>query len=299
MNEVEQKPALTKTDLPIKLFSRGKVRDTYVLDDKALLMISTDRISAFDVVFNEGIPYKGVVLNQMSLFWFKFLNGVENHLISSSVPSRLKNYDEQIEHRSMQVKIAKPFEFECVVRGYLAGSGWKEYKQTGKVCGIELPSNLQESSKLPELIFTPATKAQTGHDINVSFDAVVEKLGIETATKLRDLSLSIYKKAADYAETRGIIIADTKFEFGLHEGRIILIDEVLTPDSSRFWPAGKYAPGRPQDSFDKQYVRDYLEGTGWNKSPPPPALPENIIKGTSERYMEAYALLTGKKFSFY
>ena len=199
----------------------------------------------------------------------------------------------------MQVKRAAPFTFECVVRGYLAGSGWKEYAQTGKVCGIPLPSGLQESSKLPEPIFTPATKEQSGHDINISFDVVVGKLGIETATKLRDLSLSIYKKASEYSEKRGILLADTKFEFGMHEGKIILIDEVLTPDSSRFWPADKYSPGRPQESFDKQYVRNYLEGTGWNKTPPPPALPENIINGTSKRYIEAYELLTGRKFAWW
>jgi len=288
---------VTETSLPLRLFRRGKVRDIYDMGD-SLLIVATDRISAFDVVFSEGIPWKGEVLTQLSLFWFDFLKETaENHLLPDQrLPSSLKRYERMLRLRSMIVKKAKPLPVECVVRGYLSGSGWKDYVKTGRVCGISLPEGLRESDRLPEPIFTPATKAETGHDINISFEEAAEMIGKDAAETVRSLSIKIYEKAEKHAERRGIILADTKFEFGFFSNRLILIDEVLTPDSSRFWPADGYEPGHPQPSFDKQYVRDYVEKLGWDKKPPAPRLPEEIIKGTAERYIEAYELLTGKKW---
>ncbi|MEM2138163.1 MAG: phosphoribosylaminoimidazolesuccinocarboxamide synthase [Candidatus Anstonellaceae archaeon] len=286
--------AITKTDLPLKLFSRGKVRDTYELPDGNLLMIASDRLSAFDVVFGDGIPYKGRVLTELSLFWFEKLSGVvENHLISTEVPSGLPSY---LQKRSMVVKRAKPIKMECVVRGYLAGSGLKEYNASGTVCGIPLPAGLKNSSKLPQPIFTPSTKAEVGHDINVNDEEGRKIVGEETFDAVKSLSLKIYSTAADYARTRGIILADTKFEFGVYNGKIILIDEVLTPDSSRYWPADLYKEGQNQPSYDKQFVRDYLESLGWDKKPPAPKLPAEVIAKTTEKYIEAYEKLTGKRF---
>jgi phosphoribosylaminoimidazole-succinocarboxamide synthase len=293
-----QNSVLLQTDFSdLELHASGKVRDVYRIDNNRLLFVATDRISAFDYVLASGIPEKGRVLTQLSLFWFDFLKDtVENHLVTADVdryPEPLKKYSEQLRGRSMLVIRAEMFPVECVVRGYLSGSGWKEYKQTGKVCGIKLPAGLRESDKLPEPIFTPATKAVSGHDENIPFDDMVRLVGAEPSEKLRDLSLRIYKKAANYAAERGIIIADTKFEFGNAQRGITLADEVLTPDSSRFWPAESYSPGKPQDSFDKQYVRDYLEEIKWNKQPPAPALPEAVQKKTTEKYLEAYRRLTG------
>lgn len=284
-------------EYPLK--ARGKVRDIYELDD-SLLFVASDRISAFDYVLPNPIPDKGKVLTQISLFWFQYLKDlVENHVITADFdrfPENLKKYPE-LKSRSMIVKKAKMFPIECVARGYLSGSGWKEYQEMKKVCGIQLPAGLQDSSKLPEPIFTPATKSQTGHDINISFEESANIVGLETATKLRDLTLSIYQKAQQHAEKRGIIIADTKFEFGIYDDQIILCDEVLTPDSSRFWPADDYAPGRGQKSLDKQFVRDYLEKIGWDKKPPAPQLPEEIIQGTSAKYREIYRLITGTELA--
>jgi phosphoribosylaminoimidazole-succinocarboxamide synthase len=285
------------TDFPgLKLFRKGKVRDVYDLGDK-LLIVATDRISCFDVVLSCGIPHKGQVLTGLSLFWFDLLKDVvPTHLISSDVagyPKELQPYKSQLLGRSMLVVKTKPFAIECVVRGYLSGSGWKEYKQKQTVCGIKLPAGLRESSKLPEVIFTPSTKEDVGHDINVDQAYIENLVGKKTADTLKNLSIAIYSKARDYAETRGMIIADTKFEFGLDNEKIILIDEVLTPDSSRFWPKDQYAAGRPQPSFDKQFVRDYLESLTWDKAPPAPKLPVDIIEKTSHKYLEAYKLLTG------
>jgi phosphoribosylaminoimidazole-succinocarboxamide synthase len=275
------------------------VRDVYSLDDKQLLFVATDRISAFDYILATGIPHKGQVLTQLSLFWFEFLADiVPNHLITADVdryPASLRQYSDQLVGRSMLVQRAEMFPVECVVRGYISGSAWKEYKASGKVCGITLPAGLKESDALPEPIFTPATKATTGHDENISFDAMCDIVGVETASTLRDLTLRVYKKAAAYARNRGIIIADTKFEFGRTAKGITLADEVLTPDSSRFWPADSYASGRSQESYDKQYVRDYLEEIHWNKQPPAPALPPEVARHTSEKYLEAYFQLTGQK----
>jgi len=266
------------------------VRDVY--DDGArLLIVATDRISAFDCILPTGIPDKGRVLTQMTLFWLDFLRDtVPNHLLTADTAG----LPAELEGRSMWVRKAQMFDVECVARGYLSGSGWKEYLQTGAVCGIALPQNLRESDALPEPIFTPATKAQSGHDENIPFDRVVEMIGAETAAKLRDLTLAIYKKASHYARARGIIIADTKFEFGVVDGEIILADEVLTPDSSRFWPVDTYTPGGPQPSYDKQYVRDYLEFIRWNKQPPAPSLPQDVARRTSEKYKDAYRALTGR-----
>jgi len=284
-------------EYPLK--ARGKVRDIYELDD-SLLFVASDRISAFDYVLPNPIPDKGKVLTQISLFWFQYLKSdVENHVITADFqqfPEKLKKYPE-LNGRSMIVKKAKMFPIECVARGYLSGSGWKEYKEMKKVCGIPLPAGLQDSSKLPEPIFTPATKSQTGHDINISFEEAANIVGNETAAKLRDLTLTIYQKAQQHAEKHGIIIADTKFEFGIFDDKIILCDEVLTPDSSRFWPANDYAAGRGQKSFDKQFVRDYLEKIGWDKKPPAPQLPEEIIQGTSAKYRDIFRLITGKDVS--
>jgi phosphoribosylaminoimidazole-succinocarboxamide synthase len=291
---------LLQTDFPdLPLHASGKVRDVYSVGDEQLLFVATDRISAFDYILATGIPHKGYVLNQISLFWFDYLADiVPNHLITADVeqyPQAVRKYADQLRGRSMLVRRAEMFPVECVVRGYISGSAWKEYKATGKVSGIKLPEGLRESDAFPEPIFTPSTKATTGHDENISFDQMCEIVGVETASHLRDLTLRVYKKAAAYARQRGIIIADTKFEFGRTAKGITLADEVLTPDSSRFWPADKYAPGRPQDSYDKQYVRDYLEQIHWNKQPPAPALPPEVALRTSEKYLEAYFQLTGHK----
>ena len=278
---------LIRSDFPdLKLKASGKVRDVYDIDETQLLFIASDRISAFDYVLATGIPHKGRILNQISLFWFEFLaDVVPSHLITADVekyPANVRKYADQLRGRSMLVRRAEIFPVECIVRGYLSGSGWKEYKASGKVCGIDLPAGLKESEALPEPIFTPSTKATTGHDENITFDKMCEIVGVETASHLRDLTLRIYKKAAGYARQRGIIIADTKFEFGRTPQGITLADEVLTPDSSRFWPADKYEPGRAQDSYDKQYVRDYLEQIHWNKQPPAPPLPPDVARRTSE-----------------
>jgi phosphoribosylaminoimidazole-succinocarboxamide synthase len=293
-------PVLLKTDFPnLELFASGKVRDVYRVGDDHLLFVATDRISAFDYVLATGIPHKGRVLTQISMFWFDFLRDtVANHLVTADVkkyPAEVQAYADQLRGRSMLVQRADMFPVECVVRGYLSGSGWKEYKTTGSVCGIELPSGLRESDKLPEPIFTPATKATTGHDENISFERMCKLIDPLEAKQLRDLSIAIYTKAADYARTKGIIIADTKFEFGKTGAGITLADEVLTPDSSRFWPAELYSPGMSQQSFDKQYVRDYLEEIRWNKQPPAPALPAEVARKTSEKYVEAYRKLTGRQ----
>jgi len=289
---------LLQADIPeLQLYASGKVRDIYKVDANHLLFVATDRISAFDYVLATGIPEKGRVLTQLSMFWFDFLKDiVANHLATADVnqyPAELQKYAEQLRGRSMLVVSANMVTIECVVRGYISGSGWKEYKDNGSVCGIKLPAGLRESDKLPEPIFTPATKATSGHDENISFERMVELAGKDLSEKLRDLSIRIYKKAADYAETRGIIIADTKFEFGQTAKGLVLADEVLTPDSSRFWPMDKYHPGGAQESFDKQYVRDYLESIRWNKQPPAPGLPPEVAAKTSEKYIEAYKQLTG------
>ena len=300
MNSQLLDPVLLQTNFPeLQLHASGKVRDVYQLDDDRLLFVATDRISAFDYVLATGIPHKGRVLTQMSLFWFDFLADiVPNHLITADVesyPQALQQYADQLRGRSMIVRRAQMFPVECVVRGYISGSAWKEYKATGKVCGIELPAGLQESQAFPEPIFTPSTKATSGHDENISFGSMCEIVGTETASTLRELTLRVYKKAANYARQHGIIIADTKFEFGVTPKGITLADEVLTPDSSRFWPAESYAPGRAQDSYDKQYVRDYLEQIHWNKQPPAPELPADVARRTSDKYLEAYQKITGHK----
>jgi phosphoribosylaminoimidazole-succinocarboxamide synthase len=291
---------LLQTDFPdLQLHASGKVRDVYQLDDDRLLFVATDRISAFDYVLATGIPHKGRVLSQISLFWFDFLSDiVPSHVITADVdryPQAVRKYADQLRGRSMLVQRAEMFPVECVVRGYISGSAWKEYKATGKVCGIDLPAGLRESDAFPEPIFTPATKAVTGHDENIPFEQMRKIVGSETAGQLRDITLKIYKKAAAYARQRGIIIADTKFEFGRTAKGITLADEVLTPDSSRFWPADQYRPGQAQESYDKQYVRDYLEKIRWNKQPPAPALPLEVARGTSEKYLEAYFQLTGHR----
>jgi len=291
---------LLKTKIKGKKARSGKVRDIYDLGDK-MLIVATDRISAFDVVMANGIPCKGAVLTQISKFWFEFLSAeFEHHFISddvSSLPAPFCDYKEQLSRRSMLVKKVQVLPVECVVRGYLAGSGWKEYKESGTVCGIKLPPGLKQCEKLPEPIFTPATKEELGkHDENISFERCVEILGAERAEFVRDASLSIFEEASDYAEEKGIILADTKFEWGLADGQIILIDEVLTPDSSRFWPADKYQSGRDQESFDKQFVRNYLESINFDKSGPGVELPDDIVEKTSEKYIEACEKLTGKSF---
>jgi phosphoribosylaminoimidazole-succinocarboxamide synthase len=291
---------LLQTDFPdLELYASGKVRDVYRLDNERLLFVATDRISAFDYVLATGIPHKGRVLTQISLFWFDFLKEiVPNHFITTDVeryPEPIRKYADQLRGRSMLVMRGEMFPVECVVRGYLSGSGWKEYQTSGKVCGIQLPAGLKESDQLPEPIFTPATKATTGHDINISFEEMCKLVDPEQSRQLRDISLKLYQTAADYARTKGIIIADTKFEFGRTPAGITLADEVLTPDSSRFWPADSYKPGKAQDSFDKQYVRDYLEEIRWNKQPPAPALPPEVARKTSDKYLEAYRRLTGRE----
>ena len=291
---------LLRTDYPeLELHASGKVRDVYNLDTDHLLFVATDRISAFDYVLATGIPHKGRILTQISLFWFDFLKDiVPNHFVTADVkryPAAIRNHADELRGRSMMVMRAEMFPVECVARGYLSGSGWKEYKATGTVCGIKLPSGLKESDQLPEPIFTPATKATTGHDINISFEEMCTLVDPDLSRQLRDITLRIYKKAADYARQRGIIIADTKFEFGQTAQGITLADEVLTPDSSRFWPADTYQPDKAQDSYDKQYVRDYLEEIRWNKQPPAPALPQEVALRTSEKYVGAYRQLTGRE----
>jgi phosphoribosylaminoimidazole-succinocarboxamide synthase len=279
----------------VKLRGRGKVRDIYEFGDR-LVIVATDRLSAFDVVLPTPIPDKGRVLTQLSLFWFdKLASIVPNHVLNSTeFPPELVQYEEELRGRAMLVRRTKPVPVECVVRGYLAGAGWKEYRAKGSICGIPLPAGLLESEKLPEAIFTPSTKATSGHDENISFDAMAEQIGRPLAEQLRALSLEIYRRAEGYAGERGILIADTKFEFGLAGGEVLWIDEALTPDSSRFWPASEYAPGRAQPSFDKQYVRDYLERIGWNKQPPAPELPSDVVEGTRAKYREAYERLADR-----
>jgi phosphoribosylaminoimidazole-succinocarboxamide synthase len=286
----------TQMDLP--LVRRGKVRDIYDAGE-GFLFVATDRISAFDCVLGSGIPCKGRVLTQLSLFWFDYLRAVvPSHVITGDTnqfPAPLRKYGDSLGGRSLLVKKANMIEVECVARGYLSGSGWKEYRSSGTVCGIELPPGLRESDRLPEPIFTPATKAHTGHDENVSFETVASRIGESLAVRLRDLTLEIYNRAAAYALERGLILADTKFEFGFVGDQLVLADEVLTPDSSRYWPADQYKPGGPQPSFDKQFVRDYLETLSWNKQPPAPALPQEVVRKTSEKYLEAYYMLSGKR----
>lgn len=305
-NVVSRAPASER--IPgLKFLRSGKVRDIYEIDGDRLLIVATDRISAFDCVLPNAIPHKGQVLTQISKFWFdRFSTFIENHLIVADVnqfPAELRDAlseesKSSLAGRSMLARRAEVIPFECVVRGYLAGSGWKEYQQTSAICGHRLPEGLVEASQLPCPIFTPATKAEEGHDINVAVDEMAKAIGEELTRRLEEISLKIYREAAEYAETRGIIICDTKFEFGLRDGRLILVDEVLTPDSSRFWPRDSYAPGRPQPSFDKQFVRDYLETLDWDKRPPAPALPGEIVRLTSKKYLEAYRLLTGYDLPF-
>ena len=289
---------ITKTSLPgVERVASGKVRDVYATGND-LLIVATDRISAFDCILPQGIPGKGRVLTQMSLFWFDLLHDiVPNHLITADIdayPSALAPFRDQIEGRSMLVKRCRMEPIECVARGYVSGSGWKDYKSTGAICGIPLPAGLRESDRLPEPIFTPASKAESGHDENISFETAANAVGRETAERLRDLTLRIYARAARHAESRGIILADTKFEFGWNDGELLLADEVLTPDSSRFWPGNDYTPGRPQKSFDKQFVRDYLETLDWDKQPPAPPLPRDVVEKTAEKYVDAYTRLTGR-----
>ncbi len=290
---------LVKSDLAgLKLVSRGKVRDMYDLGE-TLLIVTTDRLSAFDVVMANGVPFKGKVLNRLSAFWFGFL-GVPHHMITCEVeemPPEARRHADALRDRAMLVRKAKTFPVECVARGYLIGSGWKDYQASGAVCGIPLPKGLRQASKLDRPLFTPSTKAEKGHDENIGFDVVAKTVGKETAETLRDLTLSIYKKAADYAETKGVILADTKFEFGLVNGKVTLVDEVLTPDSSRYWPRSGYQVGIAPPSYDKQFVRDYLESIRFDKKPPGPALPDDVVRKTTEKYLEAYRVLTGKDLS--
>lgn len=291
---------VTKTEITeYPLLSRGKVRDIYAIDDQTLLLVTTDRMSAFDVIMNEPIPYKGVVLNQITLFWMeKFKDILPNHLIASEVkdfPAPLHKYAAQLEGRSVLVHRAKPLPVECIVRGHITGSGWNDYRKTGTVCGHALPAGLVESQKLENPLFTPSTKAELGeHDENITVEQAAALLGQELARKVEAVSIEIFSRGREYAEGRGIIIADTKFEFGLLNGNLILIDEVLTPDSSRFWPMQGYTPGKGQPSFDKQYLRDWLSAQPWDKTPPPPALPEDVIAQTRKKYEEAYSILTGR-----
>ncbi len=300
MGNEQKTPVIFKSELPgVKLLHRGKVRDIYEVDEK-LLIVATDRLSAFDVVLPTPIPYKGAVLTQMSLFWFDLLKDIiTNHLVSAKVdeyPEPCRQFKDQLEGRSMLVMKCEPLPVECIVRGYIVGSGWKDYQRTGSVCGIPLPEGLVEADRLPEPIFTPSTKAEVGaHDENIDFERMAELIGRDLAERVRDISLKLYSTAADFALNKGVIIADTKFEFGIKDGELILIDEVLTPDSSRFWPAETYKPGGPQPSFDKQFVRDYLESIAWDKTPPGPELPEEIVKKTVERYQEALKRLTGNE----
>ncbi|MFZ3333411.1 MAG: phosphoribosylaminoimidazolesuccinocarboxamide synthase [Candidatus Acidiferrales bacterium] len=295
MASPQMTPVISETNFPgLKLRGRGKVRDIYELGDK-LLIVATDRLSAFDVVLPTPIPDKGKVLTQISLFWFDKLAGIiPNHVIAAKdFSGELAQYAASLNGRAMLVRKTEPAPIECVVRGYISGSGWKDYQKTGAICGIPLPAGLRESDKLPEPIFTPSTKATTGHDENISFDETVARVGRPLAEKLRDVSLTIYQRASEHAAERGIIIADTKFEFGLIGSELIWIDEALTPDSSRFWPADQYVPGKTQPSFDKQFVRDYLEKIGWNKQPPAPALPADVVTATQSKYRDAYQCVTG------
>jgi len=288
--------ALLETSLPLPLVRRGKVRDVYDLGE-SFLFVATDRISAFDVVLSPGIPDKGKILNQISNFWFAHFEDVENHLIETRFerfPAEVRAHPD-LRGRSVLVRKCSVIPIECVARGYLAGSGLKEYQESSTVCGIRLEKGLRIASKLREPIFTPATKEETGHDQNIPFEKMSQIIGSDLASQLRDLTLRIYRRAAEYALSRGIIIADTKFEFGLYEGRVVWIDEALTPDSSRFWPADRYAAGKNPPSFDKQFVRDWLESTGWNKNPPPPELPPDVVKKTREKYIEAFRQLTGSE----
>ncbi len=291
-------PAVTETELPLKLFARGKVRDTYELSDDRLLMVATDRLSAFDRVLPNGIPDRGKVLTQLSIFWFSQTHSFqENHLVSGMVPdlpAALRDHRSELAGRFMIVRKAKRIDFECVVRGYLAGSAWKEYEESHTLAGEEMPPGLRQSEKLAYPIFSPATKADSGHDENISFAQMKKEIGDDLATKLRDASLELYKHASGHAERHGIILADTKFEFGLIDGELILIDEALTPDSSRFWDAAKYVVGTSPESYDKQFVRDWLEHSGWDKESDPPELPPDIVAQTRERYLTAYQRLVGK-----
>ena len=294
------KVAIVKeTKLPLPVVGRGKVRDIYAVGTDHLLLITTDRLSAFDVVLPNPIPYKGCVLNQVSRFWFEYFKDLApNHLAGcykENLPKEIvEKYKAELKGRTMYVKRAKPLSVECVVRGYLAGSGWKDYLATGQVCGHTLPKGMKQCERLPKPIFTPATKETSGHDINIDFAETVKREGKKVAEKIRDLSIQIYLKGSEYARTKGIIIADTKFEFGILDGEVILIDEVLTPDSSRFWPTSSYAPGKDQPSFDKQIVRNYLLDIKWNQQPPPPTLPESIVEKTSAAYCDVFKRLTGK-----
>ncbi|MFO7677386.1 MAG: phosphoribosylaminoimidazolesuccinocarboxamide synthase [Thermoplasmatota archaeon] len=292
---------IIETKLPVPIINKGKVRDIYAVDDK-LLLIVTDRISAYDYVLPNPIPSKGICLTQMSKFWFDYTKSiVPNHMISTTVsdyPTQLQGFDNQLKYRSMLVKKTKVIPIECIVRGYISGSAWKSYKKDKTVCGITIPEGLSESDQFHQPLFTPSTKAETGHDINISYERMVDEVGKDVAYQLREFSLKLYTTAAEYARKRGIIIADTKFEFGFYNDEIILIDEALTPDSSRFWPVEHYKPGSSPPSFDKQYVRDYLSTTGWDKNSPPPHLPEHVIKETTKKYQEAYEIITGNKFSF-
>ena len=291
---------VSQTDFPgLKLRGRGKVRDIYEVGGDRLLIVATDRLSAFDVVLPTPIPDKGRVLTQLSLFWFeKLADVVPHHAISADhFTGELAPYADVLEGRGMLVRRTEPVPIECVVRGYISGSGWKDYQKTGGICGIPLPKGLRESDKLPEPIFTPSTKATTGHDENISFEETVSRIGLPLAEQLREVSLTLYRRAAEHAAARGIIIADTKFEFGLLGQELIWIDEALTPDSSRFWPVDEYLPGKTQPSFDKQYVRDYLERIGWNKQPPGPELPADVVTGTKNKYREAYQRITGHALS--
>ncbi|MFN2238939.1 MAG: phosphoribosylaminoimidazolesuccinocarboxamide synthase [Thermoanaerobaculia bacterium] len=285
-----------QTDLPLPLFRRGKVRDVYDLGD-SLLFVATDRISAFDVILSPGIPQKGAILTRISNFWFDRFGEIENHLLETdfdSLPPQVREREE-LRERTVLVRKCELIPIECVARGYLAGSGLKEYRASGKVCGVPLPEGLVNASRLPEPIFTPATKEETGHDVNITFEEMASRVGAGLASTLREMTLAIYAKAAAFAAERGILIADTKFEFGLADGRIIWIDEALTPDSSRFWPADAWMPGANPPSFDKQYVRDWLESTGWDKNPPAPELPPHVVENTRQKYLQAYRQLTGEE----
>lgn len=294
-------PTVVHTQLPVKILNKGKVRDLYEVNSH-ILLVATDRLSAFDVVLPDPIPSKGVCLTQLSKFWFEYTKKMlPNHVISTDVtefPEELLPYKDQLAYRSMLVKKTNVVPIECIVRGYLSGSAWNSYKKDGTVCGQKLPAGLKESDQFPEPLFTPSTKAKSGHDINISVYEMKQLIGADVAETISEYSLRIYNTAAEYARKRGIIIADTKFEFGEYRNKIIWIDEALTPDSSRFWPADKYEPGRPQPSFDKQYVRDYLNSTGWDHATPPPNLPLHVIEETTKKYQEAYEKITGKRFHF-
>ncbi|MBP1661819.1 MAG: Phosphoribosylaminoimidazole-succinocarboxamide synthase [Thermoplasmatales archaeon] len=294
-------PIVIQTELPAKILNKGKVRDVYEINDN-ILLIATDRLSAFDVVLPDPIPSKGVCLTQLSKFWFDYTKkSIPNHVISTEItdfPKELHPYQAQLAYRSMLVKKTQVIPIECIVRGYLSGSAWNSYKKDGTVCGMKLPSGLKESDPFPEPLFTPSTKAKEGHDLNISIAEMKKIVGADVGDTLNEYSLKIYTTAVKYAKKRGIIIADTKFEFGVYKDEIIWIDEALTPDSSRFWPADSYQPGKPQPSFDKQYVRDYLNSTGWDHNTAPPRLPPQVIAETSKKYQEAYEKITGKKFHF-